>query len=724
MMDFFEDLDRLEGMGRTDSPLVSSAEHHLRVLADLGRDMSAALDLDDLVRIILLRLVEITGAHKGLLFLAGEGGEHRVFKGVDRFGENLPPSELVGRRPAVAEVFGTGATVVREMSAPADGDSVAILAVPLESGRGRFGVLDVERPLAKGAFDAEARLLAMLVATQAAQAIELFRLEEERRRSDRVRLENEFLRRLSRRQEEQARIVETLNHQLKRRSLELMETSTFLQGILDSSTEYAIIAVDPEGTITAFNSGASSIYGWSAEEVAGKASVTILFTPEDKQRLRRMMDEAAGASGRFAAETIRVRKGGEEVPVRVAMTAIRNPRGEVQGYLDISSNVAAERELRRQLLLSEKMAALGTLSAGVAHEFNNILQGIIGFLGHALTKEDPVLWKRAMTVSLDAANRASKITSRLQAFARPNVSGLAPVSVRDLVEDTLALVERSFASDGVETRREIPEGLPCILADRSRLSQVLLNLLTNARHAVAREERRIVTISASVEGEWILLRVADTGCGIPEEAQSRIFEPFYTTKGALGGRIYDGKVHGTGLGLAISSGIITEHGGRIEVASKPGEGTVITLRLRRAAEDARAASESGTEGDENDGGPVRRLSVLVADDEDFVRELLVEVLGERGHLVTHAGDGEEALERFRSGRFDVVVADYQMPGLDGVTLLERITAESAGTPPRRILVTGRSQGSCRDLPCLDAWLHKPFTIERIVTVVEGEADGD
>ena len=128
------------------------------------------------------------------------------------------------------------------------------------------------------------------------------------------------------------------------------------------------------------------------------------------------------------------------------------------------------------------------------------------------------------------------------------------------MDETLARVERSFESDGVEICRESDPDTPKVMVDRSRLSQVLLNLLTNARHAVAKEEIKRVTVSTVGEGEWGILRIGDTGCGIPEDAQSRIFEPFFTTKGALGGKVYDGKIHGTGLGLAISSGIGTEHG--------------------------------------------------------------------------------------------------------------------------------------------------------------------
>jgi PAS domain S-box-containing protein len=716
MTDFFRDLERLEmGSRGCESSAVVAAEHHLRLLADLSREMSATLELDGMARVIITRLVELTGAGRGLLLLANAQGGLRIFKALDACGIPLPAESSHYDRVIAERILESGEPVAIR-GAP------SVVAVPLEGNRGRFGILYVDREDADPGLGADELLLARLVGAQASHALDLLRLEEERRRAQKIELENTFLRRLSRRQAEQARIVERLNQELEGRTRELTQASTFLQAVLHSSTVHAIVAIDLEGRINTFNTGASLIYGWRPEEVVGRHSIKVLFREEDRNGglLAEMAAAAESEGGGFSAETVRVGKDGVELPVQVTMTAMHDTEGQLTGYLDVSRNVSRERRLRQQVLLSEKMAALGTLAAGVAHEFNNLLQGIIGFLGHALDNGDPRLTTRAIEVSLDAAQRAAGLTGRLQSFARPNVSGLVPMATSELVEEALALVERSFASEGIEVVRSYCSEAPRALVDRSRLGQVILNLLTNARHALSPSDTRRVEVSTGVEPGWVTIAVEDTGCGIPEDKLNRIFEPFYTTKGALGGRIYDGKVHGTGLGLAISQGIVTEHGGRIDVTSREGEGTRFVIRLRPADRGSARVLDHDEADPREEEPPARALEVLVVDDEPTIRDYLRVVLESRGHSITTAADGEEALELLGKSDFDVVVADYQMPRMDGGRLFGTLASEGWERPlPRRILITGRVEagGGESEVP-VDAVLRKPFGTREIVEVVE------
>ena len=540
-------------------------------LAKLGHELLGVTELDELVSLILRCLADLTQADRALLVVADSSGKGaRVLAGVDGMGVELPERSLDFDRDVLTSVLPGGvAQAVSTWSGTEDRGG--IIVAPLHGRLGLAGCL-------YAAFDRESPVsslpMARLVAVQAALAMELHGRAEEHRRADRVSMENEVLRRRSREQSEQARVVEELNQRLTR-------TTAFLENLLESSTEHAIVAIDLQGQVTTWNTGAARTYGFPRDEILGQRLDTLL-SHEDRERglLEEMMEGACGESGRFAAETVRLKKDGALINTQVALTAIRGSGGEVTGFLDVSRDVSSQHEMRRQLLLSEKMAALGTLAAGVAHEFNNLVQGITGYLGHALEHDDKETWGKAMRVALDAGNRAALLTRRLQAFARPQVTGLVATHLPDVVEDTFALVEGSFGSEGVELTREYGDDLPPAMADRSRISQVLLNLLTNARHAVADSDRRAVSVIVSApEPAWLEITVTDSGCGIPVEVQSRIFEPFFTTKGALGGNVFDGKVHGTGLGLAITSGIVTDHKGTMSVESRAGEGTAFRVRL-------------------------------------------------------------------------------------------------------------------------------------------------
>lgn len=714
MSRFFDQLDRVEVEGPAAR---TRLERHLDLLADLGQELSSAGELEELARVVLHRLVKVTDADRGLLVLTDAAGAGaRVFMGVDGLGATLLPEDLDFDRALLDDVIATGEA---RAETPGDvGDRMhTVVVVPLSGRTGCIGCLYAERSELGRQLSPETLAVARLVAAQAAPAFELQRQEEERRRADRVNMENAFLRRLSRRQTEQSRVVEELNEKLTR-------TSGFLENLLESSTEHAIIAIDLDGHITTWNTGAERTYGWTREEMIGHR-LDQLLRPEDRRAglLDEMTVGACGEAGRFSAEMVRTTRDDDLINVQIALTAIRGTDGEVHGFLDISRDVSSQHEMRRQLLMSEKMAALGTLAAGVAHEFNNLLQGITGFLGHALEREDPSQWERAMRVALEAANRASLLTGRLQAFARPEIAGLGPTHLPEVVDDTLALVERSFESEGVELRRESDDDLPPALVDRSRISQVLLNLLTNARHAVAQAEQRTVTVEVRRrEPGWQEIVVRDTGCGIPSELQSRIFEPFFTTKGALGGKVFDGKVHGTGLGLAISNGIVTEHKGRLEVESSQDAGTTFRVLLPEAGGGARVSGTQEPPARDAAQGSERSLRILVVDDEELVRGWLETMLGERGHEVSVAADGREGLRVFGTDRFDVVIADWRMPGMDGSRFFREVASRSSAEDlPRRILITGRleTDEGGEDLPAgLDAVLRKPCTADQILAAVE------
>jgi two-component system cell cycle sensor histidine kinase/response regulator CckA len=721
---FFQDLDRLA----PDPPRAQGGsalrERHLTLLGEFARELSGVGDVHDLGKLVLRRLLALTAADRALLFLATGDAPARFVLGLDREGDFLsgdgerPEHEIVARVIETGEPALIGAAVRDGSGGEAPLSRSSCICVPLDAHRGRIGAVFLECVAGGGELGDEDLLVARLVAVQASQSIELLRFEEEKRETDRALLENEHLRRLSRRTADEARVIEELNRELKGRTEKLTAATAFLSSILESSTEYAIIATDLEGNINAWNAGAVRLYGFGAAEVVGCARLHALFSDADKSAglFREMVEAAGGPAARYEGEVRRLRKDESSVAVHAAATAIRNAEGEIIGWLDVSRDITRECEMRRQMLLAEKMAALGTLCAGVAHEFNNLLQGIVGFLEHAQQSGDDAIKDRAITVSLSGARRAADLTRQLQAVARPAVSKPAPVALSDLVAEALALVEKVFATEGVEIVAEHAFSAMAVV-DRSRMQQVLLNLVTNARHAVHGSKTKRVTVRTSQEGAWCVLSVTDTGCGMSPEVQRRIFEPFFTTKGALGGKVYDGKVHGTGLGLAISQGIVAESGGRIELSSQVGRGTTFRVLLPKS-EDAAAEAKRPVEKGPRAGRAETRLRVLVVDDEAPIRELLRSVLSMRGHEVQCVGDGEEGLQACLAGSFDVVVADYQMPRMNGAAFLAALDAKGSAKKLRKILVTGLPPSEFELPPNLDLLLEKPYGVQDIIKAVE------
>jgi signal transduction histidine kinase len=233
-------------------------------------------------------------------------------------------------------------------------------------------------------------------------------------------------------------------------------------------------------------------------------------------------------------------------------------------------------ELRRkqnELIQSSKLAAVGTFAAGIAHEFNNLLGSMLGYaeLGHSVNDLEEK--NRSLDVVIQACRRGRSITRGLLTFARRQEHHRALADLSDAIDETLTLVEIDLRKSHIEIARQV-EPVPPTICDLGQLSQVVLNLITNARDAM-KPQGGTLTIGLRERRGWLELSVADTGSGIPEEIRDKIFEPFVTTKGALGGS----QTPGTGLGLSVSYGIVQEHGGTIEVASADGRGTTMIVRL-------------------------------------------------------------------------------------------------------------------------------------------------
>lgn len=365
------------------------------------------------------------------------------------------------------------------------------------------------------------------------------------------------------------------------------------------------------------------------------------------------------------------------------------------------------RTKQEELIRSSKLAALGTFAAGIAHEFNNLLTAVIGFAQLGLTTDDVAEKDEALEVAMRSCQRGQSITSGLLTFARRRDPKREICQLGNVVQDTIALVQREFAKVNVIIEHQI-EPIPYTVCDSGQIAQVLMNLLTNARDAMADKNGGTIRVKLSEQAQMIELRVSDTGHGISPELLSQIFQPFMTTKGALGG----GKTSGTGLGLAISHGIIESHGGTIEVQSAPGSGTTMIVRLPIVGAGDAEGDTAGM------GGPAQALRILIVDDEPDIGESLRRLLSRYGHLVDLACDARTALQCYKDRRYDLVLSDAIMPEVGGAQLMHELRDID---PEAQVLVMTGQPGADQVNRMLDlgavGMISKPFASTALLEMI-------
>jgi signal transduction histidine kinase len=347
------------------------------------------------------------------------------------------------------------------------------------------------------------------------------------------------------------------------------------------------------------------------------------------------------------------------------------------------SRLAEERRKTEDALRqSEKLATMGQLLAGVAHELNNPLTVIVGFGGLLATKLAGGPLQESARQITAAAERCGRIVRNFLALARKHPPERKQVLLNQVVSDAVELLTYPLKVDGVKVSVTLASDLPLLWADPHQLQQVAVNLLTNAHHAVRQAPERQITVSTQLDAARgrVMFCVSDTGGGIPPEIQSRIFEPFFTTK-PVG--------QGTGLGLSLCHGIVEGHGGRIEVESRPGEGATFTVEL--PVEQPDAATANGHAPASN--GVVRGKRVLIVDDEPGVARLLEEFLLLDGHHVETAGSAVSALGKLGDRTYDVIISDIRMPTLDGPQFYQEVASRHPGGRVPFVFVTGDVLGA-------------------------------
>jgi PAS domain S-box-containing protein len=511
---------------------------------------------------------------------------------------------------------------------------------------------------------------------------------------------------------------------LARDEEELRRTTRTLKTLIDAAP-LAIYTLDPEGRVLSWNHAAEQMFGWPAAEVVGRALPII--TPEEFPAFRVSLDKVFAGEALTGLQIKRPRRDGIKLDLRIYAAPTQAADGSTEAVIAIVEDVTERSSLGEQLRQAQKMEAIGQLTGGIAHDFNNILTVVItnaALLADQVATDEVDM--RAELCDLQrAALRGADLIRKLMAFSRQSALEIRPINLTALIRDSERSLRR-LLPDSIEiaSRLDIDADLT-ISGDAGAFEQMLFNLATNARDAMPKggklhlqvyracldEEHRRVHGWGAV-GEYIVIAVSDTGCGMNRETRVRVFDPFFTTKPA-------GK--GTGLGLAMVYGLMKQHNGYIGVYSEPGHGTTFRLYFPASATGV-AASGPPSALAPVAGGSER---ILVVDDEEGIRRSAARVLRRAGYSVVDASDGEAALTLLNQPgtAFDLVLSDLVMPRLGGLGLYQELRGRKCGT--RILLMSGYTAEDVRAQegahPGL-VILHKPWSVTDLLRRVRETLD--
>ena len=518
--------------------------------------------------------------------------------------------------------------------------------------------------------------------------------------------------------------VETLEDITERRKAEeqLRESEERFRALSENAPDI-IYTMNLLGAITYVNPSWKRILGHDEEEILGRYFIE--FAKEEDMRTYKKLFKSIRDKEKSVNNYIGVMltKDGKERIFNMNSAFIRDSEGRITGVVGSMKDVTELRDIEKKLSQAEKMEAIGTLAGGIAHDFNNILAAILGYTQLVIDTPDGEQRKRYLNQVLKSGERAKNLTSQILAFSRQDQQERGPIEAGGIVKEAMKLL-RSLLPTTIEIRQEIEAGPSVVLSNAIQIHQVLMNLCTNAAHAMrdkggvlevrldhikipSREHPMVVDLQP---GSYIKLMVKDTGHGIDPGIIDRIFDPFFTTK----------KVdEGTGLGLSVAYGIAKSHGGTIHVQSTLGKGSTFSAYFPQIEEETEKESEKPqfiVKGSER---------VLFVDDEPFLAEIGREGLSALGYEVTVRTSSIEALHAFRARpeRFDLVITDMTMPNMTGVQLADEILKVRPDIPI--ILCTGYSEAIDEEKSKkfgIRAFIMKPVSLEEVARTIRKVLD--
>ena len=493
----------------------------------------------------------------------------------------------------------------------------------------------------------------------------------------------------------------------------------------------AIATIDASGVVSGTNAAFVRMFGAAADE-SGKASLKSLVEPSSHAALRKAIE--AATAGRGLIEPVDVTFAGPgERSGRIYLSPIERAEGEGEAAIAYAIDTTEQRALEMQIAQSQKMQAVGQLAGGIAHDFNNMLTAIIGFSDFLLMNHRPTdpAFQDIMNIKQNA-NRAAGLVRQLLAFSRQQTLRPQVLQLGDVLSELSILLGR-LLGENIELTLDQASGLWPVKADLHQFEQVVINLAVNARDAmpdggklairtsnVGELQSRELGLSHVPPGEYVLIEVQDSGCGMSEEVKQKIFEPFFSTK-EIG--------RGTGLGLSTVYGIVKQTGGYIFPESEEGKGTTMRVYLPRYVESVVEAEPEPAKIERKPEKPkdlTGRGTVLLVEDEDAVRSFAARALGQRGYQVLEAATGAEALEVFQAhhGDVDLVVSDVVMPEMDGPTLMKRLRQSNPHL--KIIFISGYAEDAFRRNLAENEdfmFLQKPFDLKELAATVKAALQG-
>jgi signal transduction histidine kinase/ActR/RegA family two-component response regulator/HAMP domain-containing protein len=475
-------------------------------------------------------------------------------------------------------------------------------------------------------------------------------------------------------------------------------SSEYFSNVINSLEQY-LFDVDSDGTIRTLNSRAQKDFGI---EVQGeKIDNYMLYSGSFKELIAEILENEEMKIQMSLSDS-------QLVPVRLSFSKL-NFEGEESRYIILAKDIRDEEKLQAQVMQSAKLASIGELAAGVAHEINNPLMIISGNASKIskLAKGDPVI-EHCIDKQEVSIGRIKNIVTGLRVFSRENDMRESVFDINQQIRESIDLIEEIYAKVGITIVKDLSSDVLSIRGNVGQFQQSLMNFVTNARDAMG-EDGGTLSFKSELKGKKVYYQVSDTGRGIPADQIDRVFDTFFTTKEV-------GK--GTGLGLAVTLKIIRDMGGEIDLSSKVGVGTKFTVSLPLVQEEIKNENLLIESVDKFEG------RVLLVEDEKEVREVIAEELQEIGFEVVSAENGEIAREVLKEQNFDFVFSDIQMPKVNGIELIKGLPFEVRSSF-KIILLTGGLNDQVQGgefTRLADAALKKPFTRHDLIRVLISLSD--
>ncbi len=469
--------------------------------------------------------------------------------------------------------------------------------------------------------------------------------------------------------------------ELRETQKKLRAEQKFVRPLMESLPDIVAV-IDRQGCFTFVNERVRAVAGIAPQDLVGKR-VGQRTHPDDQMHLAGTLQSILVGDKRYAEIEHRLlHTDGAWHTLLSSFGPLFDDEGNIAGAVVTSRDVTDSKQMEQQLARAEKFAAMGQMLAGAAHELNNPLTAILGIADLLRERAADDTMRRHAEIVLQQARRAAGIVRDLLALSRPPIEKRTPLNIAEIVQH---VVQHEFAALGEKNIRvnfTAASGLPPVEGDPKLLTQVFQNLIVNAEQSIsgAGRDHGLLDISVARQEAGVCVTFADDGPGIPPENLGKIFDPFFTTKRPGGG---------SGLGLTICSVIVKDHGGKIHVEPTPGGGATFRVFLPVVAqESAEPGTAASTPVAEPRFGGLQRHAVLVVDDEESILEIVREGLSARGMKVATAADSEAALSQLAKNSFDVVVCDFNLPGLNGEQLFNTAHAKLGNQLPRFIFMTG------------------------------------